>query len=152
MHENTNSLKEREFCPSICKFHTVRTGMRKSIQFCFVFFKSFIHFEKKKKRWFKIKGFLTCCAGKDTYMLTWTDTHRGSTDWHTQRCDKSLVTALIEERDRTIELKWTEQEFPFQTFFTSQLTCEITAALHRFGKNGGGNEGCCSRGAGMDWF
>lgn len=61
-------------------------------------------------------------------------THTGSTDRHTQRCDKSLVTALIEERDHTIELKRTEQEFPFQTFFTRQLTCEIAVLLRRFGK------------------
>lgn len=39
--------------------------------------------------------------------------------WHTQCCDKSLVIALMEERDHAIELKWTEQEFPFQTVSTS---------------------------------
>lgn len=72
--------------------------------------------------------------------------------WHPQCYDKSLVTALIEERDHTIELKWTEQEFPFQTFFTSQLTCEITVRLHWFDKNCHENKSCCSPRAGIDWW
>lgn len=40
----------------------------------------------------------------------------------------------MEGCDRTIELKRTEQEFPFQTVFASQQTCEITALPHRFDK------------------
>lgn len=63
-------------------------------------------------------------------MLKWTDRVNSRPD--TLCCDKSLVTALIGERDLAIELKRTEQEFPFQIVFTSQLTCEITVLPHKF--------------------
>lgn len=53
------------------------------------------------------------------------DRHTGSV----VGCDESLVTALIEERDHTIELKRTGQELPLQTFLSSQLTCEIAGLI-----------------------